>query len=96
MDTFYKIVPQEILPKEYGGTAEASTVLAGKKTNSTFTNYILKIKFSEQNRKLLDQNMEFFKEQERQTNDESKRVEKSTDFNKIFGLEGTFKKLEVD
>lgn len=44
MDTFYKIVPQELLPKEYGGTAEASTVLAGKKTNSTFTHYILKNK----------------------------------------------------
>ncbi|XP_044763532.1 alpha-tocopherol transfer protein-like [Coccinella septempunctata] len=78
MDTFYTIVPQEMLPKDFGGTVEPCNVLG------------------EQMRAMLEKNVEFFKDQEKQINDESKRVEKSTDFNKIFGLEGTFKKLEVD
>ncbi|XP_044763483.1 alpha-tocopherol transfer protein-like isoform X3 [Coccinella septempunctata] len=50
----------------------------------------------EQMRAMLEKNEQFFKDQEAQITDESKRVEKSTDLNKIFGLEGTFKKLEVD
>ncbi|KAL3271231.1 hypothetical protein HHI36_021725 [Cryptolaemus montrouzieri] len=78
MDTFYKIVPQEMLPKEYGGSEDSTEVLL------------------EKGRSTLEKNEEFFKMQEKQVTDESKRVEKAKDYNKIFGLEGTFKKLEVD
>lgn len=78
MESFYKIVPQEMLPKDFGGSAGSCNELR------------------EKNRTSLENNMEFFKEHAKQITDESKRIEKSTDFNKIFGLEGTFKKLEVD
>lgn len=45
---------------------------------------------------MLEENQDFFEELGKQTTDESKRLKKSTDLDEIFGLEGSFKKLEVD
>ncbi|KAK9892505.1 hypothetical protein WA026_020494 [Henosepilachna vigintioctopunctata] len=51
---------------------------------------------AEQMRSLVENNSEFFQYQQQQVTDESKRIEKSKDYSEILGLEGTFKKLDVD
>lgn len=46
--------------------------------------------------KSLKENADFFSELERQTVDESKRTEKTDYKENVFGIEGTFKKLNID
>ncbi|KAB0791327.1 hypothetical protein PPYR_03127 [Photinus pyralis] len=41
-------------------------------------------------------NMDFIADEERKVADESKRPHPVTKFNELFGIEGTFKKLEID
>ncbi|KAJ8954256.1 hypothetical protein NQ318_005852 [Aromia moschata] len=50
----------------------------------------------EKNKSLLNDNADFFKYQDTQLVDESKRPGKPKNVNDVFGMEGTFKKLEVD
>lgn len=45
---------------------------------------------------MLEEKFEFFEELEKQITDETKRVRKSSDVDQIFGLEGTFKMLDID
>lgn len=44
----------------------------------------------------LEENAEFFCELEKQVVDESKRLEKTEYRETMFGIEGTFKKLNID
>ncbi|XP_045468478.1 alpha-tocopherol transfer protein-like [Harmonia axyridis] len=79
LESLYKVIPREIMPKDYGGEdVDYVKVLA------------------EKNRKIFEENEEFFKEQEKQITDESKRLEKLDNYSNIFGLDGTFRKLELD
>lgn len=52
--------------------------------------------FSDQQLKNLTENVEFFNELEKQVVDETKRIEKADYQENMFGIEGTFKKLNID
>lgn len=78
MESFYKYVPQECLPNEYGGKAGTMEELQ---------------KISIQHLKDYE---DYFKEEEHLVVDESKRVAKIKDVSEVFGIEGTFKKLDID
>ncbi|KAJ3663847.1 hypothetical protein Zmor_008068 [Zophobas morio] len=74
LSTFYKYVPQECLPEEYGGDLPSCQILQKDNLNHMLSSY----PFYEWHDSLLV--------------DESKRLEKSTSF----GIDGTFKTLEID
>jgi hypothetical protein len=78
METLYKYVPKEIMPKDYGGEDPSLATL------------------HEENTKNLLENMDLFKWIDTLKVDESKRPGKPKNAGDIFGVDGTFKKLEVD
>jgi hypothetical protein len=78
METLYKYVPKEIMPKDYGGENPSLATL------------------HEENTKNLLENMDLFKWIDTLKVDENKRPGKPKTTGDIFGLDGTFKKLEVD
>ncbi|KAJ3618113.1 hypothetical protein MTP99_006144 [Tenebrio molitor] len=78
METLYKYVPKEIMPKDYGGEGPSLATL------------------HEENTKNLLENMDLFKWMNTLKVDESKRPGKPKNAGDIFGVDGTFKKLEVD
>nr|CAD7399371.1 unnamed protein product [Timema poppensis] len=78
LEDFYKIVPNEILPKEYGG--EAGTIEEAHKRSY----------------EKMKQHRNWFIEEEKLRVDESKRLGKAKSASDVFGLEGSFKKLDID
>lgn len=78
MDTFYPFVPQEVMPKDYGGTADTIDEIHKRQ------------------KELLLENVDFFKENEKIKTDESKRIGKPKNATDLFGIEGSFKKLDID
>lgn len=80
MDTFYKYIPQELMPKEYGGNVNSFKELQEAAVQN------------------LRDNEEFTKDEETYVVDESKRVGKSKFLKEMgdVGVEGTFKKLDID
>jgi len=78
MKALWKVVPQKILAKEYGG--EAGTIQ----------------ELTEDMAKIFLENRDFFLESEKHGVDESKRVEKSRNFDSLFGVEGSFRQLNID
>lgn len=47
-------------------------------------------------KKLFLDNVDYYLAEEKKTTDESKRVGKPKGVNEVFGVEGTFKKLDID
>nr|CAD7204479.1 unnamed protein product [Timema douglasi] len=78
LEDFYKIVPNEILPKEYGG--EAGPIEEAHKRSY----------------EKMKQHRNWFIEEEKLRVDESKRLGKAKSASDVFGLEGSFKKLDID
>lgn len=80
MDTLYEFIPKDMLPKEYGGEGKS----------------VLEIR--EATLETLLANMEYFKYEESLVVDESKRMTKSQFLSEInsLGMEGSFRKLEID
>ncbi|RZC37853.1 CRAL TRIO domain containing protein [Asbolus verrucosus] len=78
VETLYKYVPKECLPKDYGGEAPSVNAL-----NETCIKNVIN-------------NFDFFAWHDSQKVDESKRYGKPKNASTIFGVEGTFKKLEID
>ncbi|XP_060533690.1 alpha-tocopherol transfer protein-like isoform X2 [Cylas formicarius] len=77
-EALHSMVPKEILPEEYGGTA-------GKLQD-----------FHDQWMKKLDEYGPWFKAQENIKADESKRPGKPTNYDDLFGLDGSFRQLTID
>ncbi|XP_031330963.1 alpha-tocopherol transfer protein-like [Photinus pyralis] len=76
--TLYEYVPQECMPKEFGGLDRSIREL------------------QDEVRARLNDTSDFIEEDEKRVIDESKRLQKSSRFDHVFGMEGTFKKLELD
>ncbi|XP_065172224.1 alpha-tocopherol transfer protein-like [Atheta coriaria] len=78
LDSLHKMVPKDILPEEYGGTAGPCQ------------------KFHDEWMKKLEEMNPWFKEQESIKADESKRPGKPTNYDDLFGLDGSFRQLAID
>ncbi|XP_067014712.2 alpha-tocopherol transfer protein-like [Anabrus simplex] len=78
MEDLYKVIPQRILPNEYGGQAGSVSSL------------------KEALKKRMEANRERFLEDEKLVVDESKRRGSSVNAADLFGMEGSFKKLDID
>lgn len=74
----YKYVPQEMLPKEYGGDCGTMDELQEKWTQ-----------------KLIDYR-DWFKAQDALIANESLRPGKPTNYDELFGIDGTFRQLAID
>ncbi|CAH1367255.1 hypothetical protein MTP99_008507 [Tenebrio molitor] len=78
VETLYKHVPKDCLPKDYNGGLSSCQQLQADNLKNLLENY------------------DFFTWHEGQKVDESKRVGNEKNINNIFGVDGTFKKLEID
>ncbi|XP_067014819.2 alpha-tocopherol transfer protein-like [Anabrus simplex] len=78
MEDLYKVVPQRILPSDYGGQAGSVSSL------------------KEALKKRMEANRKWYLENEKLLVDENKRRGSSVNAADIFGMEGSFKKLDLD
>ncbi|XP_059479702.1 retinol-binding protein pinta-like [Neocloeon triangulifer] len=78
MDTFFKFVPIEMCPEEYGGKGGS-----------------LK-DFSSNWKKIVEDNRQWFLDQESVKTDETKRPGKQMNYDELFGASGSFRKLNID
>lgn len=89
-----KYIPLDCLPDEYGGKSGTVPSIYGnisKYSIQRINNFLI----LEQTKKILSENEDFFEHQEEQTVDESKRPGKPKNVSDIFGVDGTFKKLDL-
>lgn len=95
LESLFKFVPKKCLPNELGGQAGTYQELLGVFGESV---EVLKSIFGVLERQISDlkENVDFFLELEKQVVDESKRAEKTEYRENMFGIEGTFKKLNID
>jgi len=77
-DSLHKMIPKDVLPVEYGGSA-------GKLQD-----------FHDDWMKTLEANVDWFKAQEAIKADESKRPGKPTNYDDLFGVDGSFRQLSID
>ncbi|KAJ9590017.1 hypothetical protein L9F63_016856 [Diploptera punctata] len=80
MNTVYEHVPKEVLPKEYGGKLDSISIYSQVKNTLG----------------QLDKYKDWLKKEETIRVDESKRPGKAKDAGDVFGVEGSFKKLDID
>ncbi|CAB3360784.1 Hypothetical predicted protein [Cloeon dipterum] len=78
MDTFYKIVPAEMCPTEYGGQGGSLKDISG--------NW----------KKTVEENRQWFLDQETVKADETRRPGKQMNYDELFGASGSFRKLNID
>lgn len=99
-EDLYKYVPQDCLPSDYGGSLPSVKELHGQcrcyYDNIKWGSIIYYAPLLDQNWKTISGNGEFFAEEEKRIVDESKRPGKPKNVGDIFGIEGSFKKLDID
>nr|CAD7265753.1 unnamed protein product [Timema shepardi] len=78
MESFFRLVPKRILPKDYGGDEESFETI------------------HQQTCEKMLEHREWFIQDEMMRVDESKRPGKAKSDGDVFGLEGSFKKLDID
>lgn len=101
LEDFYKYIPKDMLPKEIGGDLMESKDLRGKKDrlrmkcplkNNNATLIFIEILYN-----TLRENREDILQFEREhLIDEAKRPGESKSASDLFGVEGSFKKLDID
>lgn len=91
-------MPQECLPDELGGKAGTYRELLSSVAFSALIATIKMLFFFVLDRQLSDLtgHVDFFCELEKQIVDENKRTEKTEYRENMFGIDGTFKKLNID
>ena len=90
----YEDIGEEVLPEEYGGSNGSIKDIQSK----VLYHYhpTIKKKLSENWMKRVLANKAWFHEQAKYRSDESKRPGKPKSHADIFGIEGSFRKLEID
>jgi hypothetical protein len=99
METLYPFVPQNVLTSEYGGQAGDSKELNGKqaKLSMLFHGLNFFVKFLERFWDDVFACKDFYLEDERVKKvDEKKRVGKSKYSDDAYGMDGNFKRLDID
>ncbi|XP_055378569.1 alpha-tocopherol transfer protein-like isoform X1 [Condylostylus longicornis] len=106
MESLKKFIPLEILPKEYGGLEGNGNELCGNYNNFNLFFLFLNIQLTkyraifyiilENIYKHCIENQDFFTELETRKVNEKARPGKPKDASVLFGIEGNFKKLDID
>lgn len=98
MESLYKEIPREILPKDYGGSNSSISELTGKARAWMHFKPLVKrcLYVSAYWKNKCEDNREFLKAQEKMKADESKRPGQAKTSAQLFGIEGSFRKLNVD
>ncbi|KAK9721330.1 CRAL/TRIO domain [Popillia japonica] len=99
MESLYKFVPKDVLPEEYGGTAGKAEEYGGTagKVQAFHDQWRQKLRdykpwFQEQENVKADENYKpWFQEQENVKADESKRPGQPTNYDDLFGVDGSFR-----
>lgn len=98
MDSLYKEISKETLPKDYGGENSSLSELTGFRVNDIQRTNWQRIcfLFVAYWKKKCEDNCEYLKQQEKMKADETKRPGQAKTSAQLFGIEGSFRKLNVD
>lgn len=101
MESLYKEVSKEVLPKEYGGDNMSLAELTGKlKINFYVIEMYLKVFLNVLRtaywKKKCEDRRDFLIAQSQIKSDEAKRPGRPKTSDELFGIEGSFRKLNVD
>lgn len=99
MESLYKEISKELLPKDYGGSNSSITELTGKMRSLVIICALKSTKWVYLKalwKKKCEENRVFLIEQEKVKADELKRPGQAKTSAQLFGIEGSFRKLNVD
>lgn len=99
INEFYKFVPQDMLPQDYGGPLEKISVCKGKAYCKSYTIsiWVTYRSISElYYQKLLNNRKQMLEFETRHQVNEKLRPGKPKNASNLFGIEGNFKKLDID
>lgn len=95
LQNFYEFVPKVCLPSDLGGTADSCAILASEsRLHNREQRFICVV--AEKQLDMLEEHREFFLEDQKLLVDETQRPGKPKTSTELFGMEGTFKKLDLD
>ena len=97
MKSLYKEIDRKILPKDYGGDGMSLAELTGNFILSNYGQRFLIKHFADMWKQKVEDKRDFLIELEKNFRvDESRRPGKAKTVQDIFGIEGSFRKLDVD
>ena len=100
MESLYKEISKEVLPKDYGGDNMSIAELTGKLEKAISycqgQSQMSKTYRTAYWKKKCEDNREFLIARSKMKSDESKRPGRPKTSDELFGIEGSFRKLNVD